>query len=197
MLHERFSGTQFVTDMGKMPEVDYHYTPRGLAIISRRTLDDGRTLRRVTELTLPTGRMVPSPTLGVFGRINAAGFMLPIDDTHFRIYNVFRTSGGDSGYGASKRVTASGVRNWSDLTPEERRETPGDYEAQSGQGAITWHSEDHLAATDRGVVMLRRLYRQQVDVVASGGDPQGVFFDDADASIELEAGNYLEDAPCA
>jgi nitrite reductase/ring-hydroxylating ferredoxin subunit len=188
MLHEMFSGTQFVSDMGKMPEVDYRYTPRGLAIESVRVLDEHRTLRRITELTLPTGRMVASPTLSVVGLINMAGFMLPIDDTHFRIYNVLRATGAGTGFTPSVR----GTRQWSELTPEERRERPGDYEAQSGQGTITWHSEDHLAATDRGVAMLRRLYRQQVDIVAAGGDPQGVFFDEADAVIALEAGNYIE-----
>jgi hypothetical protein len=52
----------------------YMYTPRGLAIESMRTLDDKRTLRRITELTLTTGRMVASPTLSVIGLINMAGF---------------------------------------------------------------------------------------------------------------------------
>jgi major membrane immunogen (membrane-anchored lipoprotein) len=41
--------------------------------------------------------------------------------------------------------------------------------------------------------MLRRLFRRQVDIVAAGGDPQGVFFDEADALIELEAGNYIDE----
>jgi len=32
-----------------------------------------------------------------------------------------------------------------------------------GQGPITLHSEEHLAASDRGVVMFRRLLRQQIE----------------------------------
>jgi phenylpropionate dioxygenase-like ring-hydroxylating dioxygenase large terminal subunit len=189
MLHEVFSGTQFVTDMGKMPEVEYFYTPRGIKSQQVRTLDDGATLRRVTELVLPTGRIVPSPTLAVKGPTNSAGFMLPIDDTHFRIYNVFKIK-----KDRPTVMTGSlrGGRRWKDLSPEERRAQPGDYEAQSGQGKITLHSEDHLAATDRGVAMLRKLFKQQVELVASGGDPQGVSFGPEDVVVSLEAGNYFE-----
>jgi hypothetical protein len=83
-------------------------------------------------------------------------------------------------------------RSWHDLTPDERRAMPGDYEAQSGQGAITLHSEDHLSATDRGVSMLRKLWREQVEIVAQGGDPQGVAFTDEAAYLDLEAGNFIE-----
>jgi nitrite reductase/ring-hydroxylating ferredoxin subunit len=189
MLHEAFSGTQFVPDMGKMPVVTYSYTPRGIKSQQLRNLDDGTTLRRVTELSLPTGRVVPSPTLAVKGPTNSIGFMLPIDDTHFRIYNLFRVKKGTTHVlGGSLRDG----RRWKDLNPDERREMPGDYEAQSGQGTITLHEEDHLAATDRGVSLLRKLYKQQVEIVACGGDPQGVHFSDDDVTIQVEAGNYIE-----
>ena len=46
---------------------------------------------------------------------------------------------------------------WADLTEEEHQQFPGDWEAQVGQGPITFHSEEHLATSDQGVVMLRRL----------------------------------------
>jgi nitrite reductase/ring-hydroxylating ferredoxin subunit len=189
MLHEAFSGTQFVPDMGKMPVVTYAYTSRGIKSQQVRTLGDGTTLRRVTELALPTGRIVPSPTLAVKGPTNSVGFMMPIDDTHFRIYNVFRITGNSNTFMGGSRM---GGRRWKDLTPEERRQMPGDYEAQSGQGKVTLHSEDHLAATDRGVSMLRKLFKQQVEIVASGGDPQGVHFGTDDVTLALEAGNFIE-----
>jgi len=32
-----------------------------------------------------------------------------------------------------------------------------------GQGAITLHSEERLAASDRGVVVLRRLLRREIE----------------------------------
>jgi nitrite reductase/ring-hydroxylating ferredoxin subunit len=188
VLHDSFSGTQFVPDMGKMPQVTYEYTPRGIKSQQVRTMSDGRTLRRVTELALPTGRIVPSPTLSIFGPVTGLGFMLPIDDTHFRIYNVNIAKNGDTG---DRRGSLLGGKAWRELTPAEHRQFPGDYEAQSGQGAITLHSEDRLASTDRGVSMLRKLFRAQVDIVANGGDPMGVAFNDAEALIRLDAGNYV------
>jgi nitrite reductase/ring-hydroxylating ferredoxin subunit len=188
MLHDAFSGTQFVPDMGTIPEVEWDYTPRGIKALQVRTLDDGRVLRRITELTLPTGRIVPSPTLSVMGPVEGVSFMLPIDDTHFRIYGSSRQKRGE----AQKRgVGLRDGRSWFDLTDAERRAMPGDYEAQKGQGTITLHSEDHLAATDRGVSLLRKLWRAQVEIVAQGGDPQGVAFSEDAAYLELEAGNFV------
>ena len=53
------------------------------------------------------------------------------------------------------------------------------------------HSEEHLAASDRGVVMFRRLLRQQIEAVQAGRDPLGVIFDPARATITVEAGNFI------
>ena len=44
---------------------------------------------------------------------------------------------------------------WEELTEDEHQRMPGDYEAQVSQGAIALHSEEHLATSDRGVVMRR------------------------------------------
>ena len=69
---------------------------------------------------------------------------------------------------------------------------PGDYEAQTGQGEIALHSEEHLATTDRGVVMLRRFLRDQIDRVARGEDPAGVILDPAQEIVRIETGNFFE-----
>jgi hypothetical protein len=83
--------------------------------------------------------------------------------------------------------------NWVDMTAEEHQRFPDDYEAQTGQGPITLHSDEHLATTDQGVVMLRRLLLKQADIVAEGGDPIGVSFDKGAGPIRSEAGNFLVD----
>jgi hypothetical protein len=44
----------------------------------------------------------------------------------------------------------------------------------TSQGPIALHSEETLATTDRGVVMLRKLLRTMIDDVEVGRDPQGV-----------------------
>jgi hypothetical protein len=79
------------------------------------------------------------------------------------------------------------------MSPEERREFPGDWEAQIGQGPITRHSEERLATSDKGIVLLRRLLQKQVDEVAAGRDPIGVSFDAAAPPIVFEAESQLSD----
>ena len=60
------------------------------------------------------------------------------------------------------------------LSEEEKQRFPGDYEAQWSQGPITQHSEETLAPSDKGVVMLRRMLRTMLDDVEAGRTPLGV-----------------------
>ena len=71
---------------------------------------------------------------------------------------------------------------WSEMTEDEHQQFPTDWEAMVSQGPITLHSDEHLAMSDKGVAMLRRLLRQQIKLVQDGGDPIGVTFDPATAS---------------
>ena len=71
--------------------------------------------------------------------------------------------------------------------------TASDTEAQVGQGPITFHSEEHLMSSDRGVAMLRLMLQKQVDIVAKGGDPAGVTFSEKDAYVRFDAGQFLDD----
>ena len=57
------------------------------------------------------------------------------------------------------------------LGPPERR--PADFDAQSSQRPIAVHALEHLASTDRGVIMLRRIVREGIQAVARGEDPFG------------------------
>ena len=92
----------------------------------------------------------------------------------------------------AKRSRMNG-KLWADLTPEEHQRFPGDWEAQVGQGPITLHSDEHLATSDQGVVMLRRLLQRQLEAVAAGRDPAGVSFDPAAPAVMFDAGNYILD----
>src|SRR5262249_1997121 len=57
---------------------------------------------------------------------------------------------------------------------EERQRQPGDYDAQVSQRPIAVHALEHLATSDRGVVMFRRMVRNGVRAVQRGEDPFGV-----------------------
>jgi phenylpropionate dioxygenase-like ring-hydroxylating dioxygenase large terminal subunit len=189
VLHTTFSGVQFVSDMGILPEVSWHLTDKGVKTVSIRKLEDGRTFRRISEAVLPTLRVIPNPKVGRYGRVESIGWVLPIDDTSFRIYTAARVR--EPGELTRMRSRLNG-KLWEELTEEEHRRFPGDYEAMVGQGPITLHDEEHLATTDTGIVMLRRFFQRQLDAVAAGRDPVGVVFDESRALVDFEAGNYLE-----
>jgi hypothetical protein len=47
------------------------------------------------------------------------------------------------------------------------------------QGRCLDRSEEHLGASDRGIVLYRQMLREQIEVVQRGGDPLGVIRDPA------------------
>jgi phenylpropionate dioxygenase-like ring-hydroxylating dioxygenase large terminal subunit len=185
ILHTSFSGVQFVEEMGVMPEVTYDHADHGMKYTAYRKLDDGRELNRVTQALFPHVRIVPDIRLKA-GKATSVGFVLPVDDTHFRLFHIMRVP---EAFTFTARAVHDG-KKWSELSPAEHQAIPGDWEAQVGQGAITFHSEEHLAGSDRGVGRLRQFLRQQIRIVAEGGDPLGVIFDPKDEIYHVQAGNY-------
>jgi phenylpropionate dioxygenase-like ring-hydroxylating dioxygenase large terminal subunit len=190
ILHGSHSGTQFIDQMAIMPQVDWAYSERGMKTISSRKRPDGKTLMRVTEGLMPNIRIIPDPRIPASERCDAVGWLMPIDETHYRLYRVLRKK-----KGRPDRARAHpGGRDWFSMTEEEHQKYPDDYEAQVGQGPATLHSEEHLATTDRGVVMMRRLLQRQMDDVEAGKDPIGVVFDERAAMVRVESGNFIVDA---
>ena len=122
--------------------------------------------------------------------VESLGWVLPMDDHQFRIYVVGRVR--EQGELVKMRSRLNG-KLWEELTAEEHRAFPGDYEAQVSQGAIAHHSEEFLATSDMGIVRLRRLLQQQLAAIAAGGDPAGVSFDPNAAPVHFAAGNFLQD----
>ena len=192
ILHGSFSGMQFVPAMNLIPEVSFEVTGRGVKVSSIRQLDGGKVMHRTTEVLLPTLRVVPNPYVGTYGRVESIGWTIPIDDTHYRIYTAGRVR--EKGVLLPRSPDAAKRKSWHEMTADERRAAPNDWEAQVGQGPITFHSEEHLASSDRGIIQLRRLLASQVDAVARGEDPLGVHFDHASAYVRLEAGQHIADA---
>lgn len=190
VLHSTFSGTQFVDAMAVMPEVRWDTVELGVTTTSLRTLPDGRRFRRISQAAIPTLRVIPSPLVGRYGRVESLGWVLPIDDHHFRIFVVGRVR--EAGEISRMRSRLNG-KLWEELTEAEHRDLPGDYEAMVSQGKIARHSEEHLATTDRGIVMLRRFLLAQVEKVQRGEDPAGVSFDPYAAPVVFDAGNYIDE----
>ena len=54
---------------------------------------------------------------------------------------------------------------------EDRQRFPADYDAQVGQRDIAVHDLEHLATTDRGVIMMRRMIRDGIQAMDRGEGP--------------------------
>jgi nitrite reductase/ring-hydroxylating ferredoxin subunit len=185
VLHGSFSGTQFNEQMNLMPEVRFRGGTDRVSSTQLRKLPSGKIHCRVTEAVLPTVRVVANPRAEGDGSCSLIGWVLPIDDTHFRIYSAGRVA--QPGGLAQIRSRFNG-KLWSELTEAEHQRFPGDYEAQVSQGPITFHSEEHLVRSDRGIVLLRALLQRQVEAVARGEHPSGVAFAGASDLVQLAAG---------
>ena len=191
ILHNAISGPQFDPKLEIWPRIDWQRHPWGVTATQDRDLPDGTTLHRVTEVRVPNMRVIPTPTLSVLGRSNNVSWALPIDDTNTRVYAMVRKPKDKPPQGLP---VYGGDKTWFDLTEEEHQLYPGDYETQVGQGPITWHSDERLSSSDRGVSMVRRQFKEQVQIVADGGDPVGVAFDESNALVSVMAGNYIVEA---
>ena len=194
-LHVFHSGPQFGARYGefekldfqpweRLGDVEWRVTERGVAAERSMPIPDGRTVRTITETVLPGVRGVANP-LGGEGRGDALGFVLPVDDTSFRIFTVLRAKD------PSWFDKIGSLRKREITDPAHFQRFPGDWEAQGSQGAITLHSEEHLATSDRGVRMLRRLLQQQMQIVADGGDPLNVGFEPGSELVALECGQFF------
>jgi phenylpropionate dioxygenase-like ring-hydroxylating dioxygenase large terminal subunit len=186
VLHSSHSGNQFVPIMGLLPDVSWEMTALGVKSYQDRTLPEGKLFHRVTEVQMPNLRIVANPRVKRYGPSDSVAWTLPIDDTTTKIFTLYRTPRGER----FERGKMNG-KSWDEMTQEEHQRMPNDYEAQVGQGAVTLHSEERLAASDKGVVMFRRRLLEQIDAVREGRDPVGVVFDPARALVHVEAGNFL------
>jgi len=185
VLHTTFSITQFVREFEVTPTCEFEYIPEGVIYKAYRKLDDGREVDRVSSWLFPNIMSVPSTMLAA-GRSTGMGFVVPVDDSHCRIVSAARMK-----TGTTREPYRVNGKTWSQMTLEDRQDVPNDYEAQSGQGPISLHSEEHLATSDRGIAMQRRTLEQQIRKVQEGGDPIGVTFDPAKALVKVPSGNFF------
>jgi phenylpropionate dioxygenase-like ring-hydroxylating dioxygenase large terminal subunit len=196
-LHYFHSGPQFGSRYGEFDKLDFqpwerltgndwYVTERGVSGGRTMTIPDGRTVQTIVETVLPYVRVVPNP-FGGDGPTDSLGFVLPVDDTNFRIFTVLRAK--DTSF--FDRIGSLRGRENQVTDPAHFQRFPGDWEAQGSQGPITLHSEEHLATSDKGVRMLRRLFREQLEIVANGGDPMNVAFESGKETINMNGGQFF------
>jgi hypothetical protein len=179
--------------MAVKPQVNWEYTELGIKYIAYRKLPDGRELDRVSPLLFPNVTSTPDVELAA-GPTTTVGWVVPVDDTHHRRFHAMKVPKNLKGR-PRQMYTEKRDKAWIDMSEQERQLYPSDWEAQLSQGPITLHSDEHLATSDKGIAMLRRLLRQQIHLVQQGGDPMGVSFDSRRALFRTEGGNFFRAAP--
>ena len=160
-LHTLPGSQGFTEDLGALGEWDWMETPVGMVYIDTRRQGD-RVWVRVADFILPNIHQFPpnADPMALRTTINrpaATTWAVPLDDTHTMQIGFRRAPEGhemrrDGGFGQD------GNRSY-----EDRQRVPGDYDAQiSIHGGIARHGLEHLASTDRGVIMMRNLIRQGI-----------------------------------
>jgi phenylpropionate dioxygenase-like ring-hydroxylating dioxygenase large terminal subunit len=168
-LHTLPGSEGFTEDFKEHPEWDWMETPVGMVYIDTRRQGD-RVWVRVADFILPNIHQFPpnADPMALRNSVNrpmATTWAVPLDDTHTMQIGYYRApEGREFRRGAGFGQDAS--RSY-----EERQRIPGDYDAQvSIHGGIARHGLEHLASTDRGIIMMRNMIRRGIRAVKSGGN---------------------------
>ena len=103
---------------------------------------------------------------------------VPVDDAHTQVFVVYFTPND------TDRAPADGDTPWEYFPIRNEK---GEYRlehvlvqdamAWETQGAPTDRTREHLGVGDEGIILLRKLVREQIDKVRKGGEPLGVIRD--------------------
>ncbi|HET7342781.1 MAG TPA: Rieske 2Fe-2S domain-containing protein [Methylomirabilota bacterium] len=174
-LHALSSGDQFTPAFGVVPELDWELTEAGMVYIATRRVGD-LVWVRVCDFMPPnvhqfTREIEEASEVKEGTRPVIVRWAVPDDDTHTTNFELAQV---DPAWGLTpEQVAAPGFGQAGERPYAERQRHPADYDAQASQREIAVHALEHLASTDRGVIMLRRIVREGIAAVARGEDPLG------------------------
>ncbi len=116
---------------------------------------------------------------------------VPVDDTHTQVYRVNfvpsaierSPSNQDPPFEHCLLKTGEGQYSVNLVSAQDSM-------AWETQGALTDRTQEHLGVSDEGVIMFRRLLKEQIEIVKKGGDPIGLIRDpEKNKIIELDVIN--------
>ena len=193
-LHTAHSEPQFPDPaFGIVPEVKYEETEMGMRAIMTRQLPDNREWEVIWEMVMPFTIYVLHTEAAATEKPRVVHFCLPEDDTHHLVASISWTAIGDE-CSAERGRKELGPAFRKDKSYEYTQRHPDDKEALEGQGPIAIHGLEHLATSDRGVIMFRKILRKQIAAMASGQDPKGIIRDSVKASyIPTTGGSVLRE----
>ena len=106
-------------------------------------------------------------------------FRVPVDDTHTFHVSVYTWRAAP---GASAPAQDAVPYRYVPLTGDDGRYITNilfnqDYMVWASQGPVARRDREKLGESDRGIILFRKLLREQLDIVSDGGDPMNVIRD--------------------
>jgi 5,5'-dehydrodivanillate O-demethylase len=164
-------------------EEDHQFTPFEYGIMKRRVTPGRKAGDPPVVDQHPL--LFPITLRHVFRASKTTGFVLhnlqirvPVDDAHTQVFVVYFTPND------TDKSPAEGDTPW-EYFPI--RDENGEYRltevliqdamAWETQGAPTDRTQEHLGVGDEGIILLRKILREQIEIVRSGGEPLGVVRD--------------------
>jgi len=187
ILHQEFIGRGVAsppnTTRGYTDDVaDYEFRVESYGIVKRRTYINGK----VDEHPL----IFPN----ILRQSNATQIRVPIDDTHtMHIHVQFHPTEDGSEVEQRGDPEVEYLEPYKDLPDEVhpvakynmRSVLAQDHMAWETQGPIADRTAEHLSYSDRGVALLRKLLRENIELVQKGeGDPMGIVRDPTQPTID-------------
>ena len=166
-LHTLPGSQGFVDEFKMNPEWDWMETPVGMVYLDTRRQDD-LVWVRVADFILPNIHQFPPndehlTARNSVARPQATTWAVPLDDAHTMQIGYYRAPE-DKPLRSGAGFGQDGSRSY-----EERQRVPGDYDAQvSIHNGMALHGLEHLATTDRGIIMMRNMIRRAIRAVANG-----------------------------
>jgi nitrite reductase/ring-hydroxylating ferredoxin subunit len=176
-LHAIVAGQQFSPAFNVLPALDYVETPLGFLSMATRKIKDAVFIRASDMIMPNVGQFLSGANPGTdecFGiRCYLTRWVVPLDD-HNSFYMGAATLNDYTCKNRQFREDEFGVGKMAligqtpDRPYEERQREPGDYDAVSSQGPIVNRKAEHLATTDRGIVLFRRMLARGIKAVEAG-----------------------------
>ena len=176
-LHTVFSRQQFGGWTSELPIIEYLQTPLGQMTSSTRRVD-AKLHHRFSEMILPNIARIPD--VGDLDRLAQQGrgfttWIVPHDNTSCMTIGWvhMRADMTEAQRAAYWEMVTFGLVV-DDRAYLERQREPADADTWISQGAISVHANEHLAASDGGVALYRRLVREGIEAIEAGEEPSGI-----------------------
>ena len=190
-LHYHHSGDQFTGV--KLTEIDEsNLPPYGRVKEIAASMVTEWTERGVTQgfpMPGPDGQLMLScneavvPNIGIVPGFFDMMYVVPADDEHYYTFFVLRSREGHYMPDIDERHDG---KTWWEMTEQERRAMPGDYEAQHSIPAPA-STFEHFCTSDKAIVNWRKRLEEALVAVEEGRDPVGISYDPGHPPLQTGA----------